>query len=139
MSLPLLAAGDGDVSVDEESVIRGVLDSQVEAWNRGDIETFMEAYENSEALLFASGDQVTRGWKTTLERYQTRYHSPEKMGELAFELLQVDLLGSDHAKVLGRWRLTREEDSPNGLFTLILAKRGGSWRIIHDHTSSAIE
>lgn len=139
MLLPFWVACSQPTDVNEEEAIRRILASQVEAWNAGDIEAFMQGYDRSDELLFASGDQVTRGWQTTLQRYLTRYDSPTKMGQLAFEVLQVDALGTQHAKVLGRWRLTREDDTPHGLFTLILARREGSWRIIHDHTSSASE
>ena len=134
-----IARGDEDLATDDDAAIRELLAAQAEAWNEGDLEGFMQAYEPSDALLFASGNQLTYGWRTTLERYQRRYDTPEKMGQLAFEVLQVDLLGSQHAKLLGRWRLIREEDSPHGLFTLILARHEGSWRIIHDHTSAASE
>jgi len=139
LGLPMRVEGDPGPEDEARSEIVALLEAQVVAWNEGDIEGFMRAYDPSEELLFASGDQVTRGWRTTLERYQNRYGSRAEMGRLAFELLQVDLLGEAHAKVLGRWRLVREEDSPHGLFTLILARGEGTWRIIHDHTSSASE
>jgi uncharacterized protein (TIGR02246 family) len=135
---PLPARADEELS-DLESQIRALLGAQVEAWNEGDLEGFMAAYESSPELVFASGDQVSYGWQTTLERYQMRYNGPEQMGQLAFEVLQVDPLGSEYAKVLGRWQLSREDDSPHGVFTLILAQRDGAWRIIHDHTSAADE
>lgn len=137
LATPLLAQEESPSG--DEIAIRTLLEAQVRAWNAGDIEGFMGAYEPSEEVLFASGGDLTRGWRKTLERYRVRYDSPEKMGHLAFELLQIDLLGSAHAKVLGRWSLERDADRPHGLFTLILARREDSWRIIHDHTSSACE
>jgi ketosteroid isomerase-like protein len=117
--------------------ITRLLEDQATAWNRGDIEGFMAGYEPSETLRFASGGDVTRGWKSTLERYRSRYPDTATMGRLSFTELEVTPLGSDAAVVFGQWRLVRGADSPHGLFTLTLRKGGQGWRIIQDHTSSA--
>jgi beta-aspartyl-peptidase (threonine type) len=55
------------------AAIRKVMDDQVEAWNRGDIDRFMTGYWRSERLVFISGDTVTRGWQPTLDRYKKTY------------------------------------------------------------------
>ncbi|PWE16620.1 DUF4440 domain-containing protein [Marinicauda salina] len=114
-----------------------VLAAQQEAWNAGDVRGFMDGYWNSEALIFASGGDVTRGWEPTLERYLARYDTPEAMGRLAFSGIEVSALGEDAALAFGRWRLERETDAPNGLFSLVFRRIDGDWRIVHDHTSSA--
>lgn len=119
------------------AAVRAVLDAQAAAWNRGDIEGYMEGYERSGETVFVSGDNVTRGWQTVLERYKRGYNSREKMGQLAFSDLEIKPLGKDTAVALGRWQLTRANDTPHGRFTLILRRTKQGWRIIHDHTSSA--
>jgi ketosteroid isomerase-like protein len=45
------------------------------------------------------------------------------------------MLGSQNALVRGRWHLKMKTEQPGGLFTLIMRKINGEWRIIHDHTS----
>lgn len=117
--------------------IRQLLATQSTAWNRGDIAGFMQAYAQSDELRFASGGTVTYGWRATLERYQKRYPDQAAMGALAFTELAVTELAPDAAIAFGRWQLTREKDTPNGLFTLTLKKTPAGWRIIQDHTSSA--
>ncbi len=117
--------------------IRAVLDAQVAAWNRGDIEAFMEGYARSPDTTFVSGDTVTRGWQVVLDRYRRSYATRERMGTLSFSELEIKLLARDTAIVLGRWQLTRAGDEPRGRFTLIFRRLGGNWRITHDHTSSA--
>src|ERR1700754_83817 len=63
--------------------ILAVLDKQVAAWNRHDLEGFMAGYRNSEKLSFYSGGVKTSGWNTTLERYRNRYQSEgREMGHL---------------------------------------------------------
>ena len=118
-----------------EQSVRAVLDMQVQAWNRGDIEGFMQGYAKSDETVFVSGDNVTRGWQTVLDRYKKTYDSREKMGTLEFSELEIKPLGKDAAVALGRWKLTREKDTPHGRFTLIFHRTKNGWRIIHDHTS----
>jgi ketosteroid isomerase-like protein len=119
------------------SGVRAVLDKQVEAWNRGDLEGFMAGYWNSPDLVFQSGATLTRGWQQTQERYRRLYQAEGKeMGRLRFEELDVQPLSPDAAFVRGRWRLTMKDGSqPGGLFTLLLRRVGGEWKIVHDHTS----
>lgn len=122
-----------------ESAIRAVLTAQTKAWNQGDIPGFMQGYVRDETLRFASGGSVQRGWQQTLERYQKRYDSPAKMGVLSFEDLEIHVLSNDWAEVFGRYVLKRDASvgDATGLFTLLMAREGADWRVLHDHTSAA--
>ena len=116
---------------------RAVLDAQAAAWNRGDLETFVETYENSPSITFL-GKELSHGRDAVLARYKRTYNTPEKMGKLRFEVLTLRPLGNDHAMVLGKFFLTRSASGggdASGHFTLILHKGPGGWKIVHDHTS----
>ena len=115
--------------------IKSVMNTQVTAWNAGDIEGFMKGYWKSEQMKFVSGDNVSRGWQAALDRYKKNYDSKAKMGVLTFSGLEVNILSKDSAVVLGSWSLAREKDNPKGKFTLIFRKFKDGWRIVHDHTS----
>jgi uncharacterized protein (TIGR02246 family) len=117
--------------------IQSVLRAQQEAWNRGDIDEFMNGYARSASTVFVSDDQVTRGWDTVRERYRKKYSDRTKMGTLAFSDFAITMLSPDAAVVLGRWALKRESDEPKGRFTLIFKRLPEGWRIVHDHTSAA--
>ena len=119
------------------TAVRAVLEAQAAAWNRGDVEGYMEGYAKEETTTFVSGDTVTRGWQTVLERYKARYDTRAKMGTLAFNELEIKPLSEFYFMATGRWQLTREADTPHGRFTLILRRTNAGWRIVHDHTSSA--
>jgi ketosteroid isomerase-like protein len=120
-----------------KAAIRAVLEAQAAAWNRGDIEGYMDGYDRSPDIAFASGDRVTRGWQTVLDRYKKAYDSREKMGTLTFSDLEITFLGKNTARVLGNWHLQRTKDEPHGRFTLLFRKRKSGWKIVHDHTTSA--
>ncbi|HVF27163.1 MAG TPA: nuclear transport factor 2 family protein [Pyrinomonadaceae bacterium] len=133
-TMPEATGAENDKSV---AAVRAVLDAQVAAWNRGDIEEFMIGYERAETIVFVSGDNVTRGWQPVMDRYRKNYGSPEKMGTLAFSELEIKPLSPFYAMAVGRWQLTRAGDTPRGRFTLIFRRTAEGWRIVHDHTSSA--
>jgi len=120
-----------------EAAIRQVLQTQIEAWNRHDLEGFMAGYWNSPELTFFSGATETHGWQETLVRYRTKYQAPgAEMGKLEFNDLQVELLGPTSAFVRGKFQLTLSNGKqPHGLFTLVFRQFPEGWKIIHDHSS----
>jgi ketosteroid isomerase-like protein len=120
----------------DERAIRKVLDDQVAAWNKGDLDAFMAGYWNSPELTFISGKDLTRGYQATLERYKKKYQAEGKeMGKLAFTDLVVTPLAADVALVTGKWELTLSKEIVGGRYTLVVKKLPAGWRIIHDHTS----
>ena len=133
-----LAARPDKKADKEMEAVRAVIEAQQAAWNRGDIEGFMNGYAREEGITFLSGDTLTRGWQTVLERYRKNYDSRAKMGTLAFSELEFKPLSPFYTMVTGRFQLTRENgETPHGRFTLIFRRTTGGWRIVHDHTSSA--
>jgi L-asparaginase / beta-aspartyl-peptidase len=136
-ALPLLLAGC--VSIDstaDQSKILQVLTDQADAWNRGDLEAFLDGYWRSEQTVFAGGGDIHRGFEAMAARYRQSYGTREKMGKLTFSGLTVEWFGKDRAVVTGSWELQRTADKPGGVFTLIFRKLPEGWRIVHDHTSS---
>jgi ketosteroid isomerase-like protein len=119
--------------------IRRLLADQAAAWNRGDIPEYMQAYWHSDELSFSSGGKTTYGYDAAQAAYESRYPTPERMGRLTFSDLQVRVLCSKAALVLGGWHLDREPDPVGGNFSLVLRVIDGEWRIIHDHTSQLRE
>jgi uncharacterized protein (TIGR02246 family) len=119
----------------DDAAIRRVMDDQAAAWNRGDLEAFMQGYWRSDKLVFVSGDRVTRGWQQTLDNYKKNYATREKMGKLTFSDLEITVLSKDAAVVLGSWSLARQNDNPKGKFTLVWRKFRSGWRIVMDHSS----
>src|SRR5207248_11235111 len=72
------------------SEIRAVLRAQQEAWNRGDIDSFMNGYARADTTVFVSGDEVMRGWKTDRYRYLNKYSDRAKMGTLTFADREIE-------------------------------------------------
>lgn len=115
--------------------IKVVMAAQEEAWNRGDIDAFMEYYWKSPNLQFIGSKGPTYGWENTLKRYKSTYSSRELMGKLQFDILNIDRRSSDVITVVGKFTLIRQSDQPTGHFLLVFQKIGKKWLIVADHTS----
>jgi len=127
----------------DEAQIRAALAAQTDAWNRADIPTFMQTYENSPETTFI-GATLRKGYGPILERYTKSYTTPEQMGKLTFGNLDVHLLPTssgvvEYAVVTGTFHLDRaahgEAKKDDGIFSLVWRKGPQGWKIILDHTS----
>jgi ketosteroid isomerase-like protein len=126
----------GAMSADEAR-IHQVLDTQVDAWNRGDVDAFMSGYWKSESLEFVGAGGVTRGYQEVLERYKKAYPDRAAMGKLSLSDLEIHGECPDSAYVVGKFQLVRAKDSPTGYFTLDFRKFADGWKIVVDHTTAA--
>lgn len=136
--LPLTASAQTGklTGADEEAIIQLLADQQ-DSWNEGNIDAFMVGYWKSDSLVFVGGSGAVYGWKNTLKGYHQRYPDRTAMGMLTFEILQMDALGLNHARILGRYHLKRTIGDASGTFTLIFYRFPDGWKIISDHTSAS--
>jgi ketosteroid isomerase-like protein len=121
---------------DAEAQIRAVLDMQSAAWNRGDVDAFMEGYWKSEETEFLGANGLVRGWHAVLDRYRRNYPDRKAMGQLTFSDLEVHTVCADASYVIGQFHLERESDHPSGIFTLNFRKFPEGWRIVADHSTA---
>jgi uncharacterized protein (TIGR02246 family) len=119
----------------EAESIRKLLQTQTEAWNKGDIEGFMQTYWKSDSLLFIGKSGVNRGWKATLANYKKGYPDTTAMGKLFFDLIEIKQLSPEYFYVVGKWMLKRSIGDLSGHYDLLLRKIKGKWVIIADHSS----
>jgi ketosteroid isomerase-like protein len=117
------------------TAIRTVLNTQEAAWNKGDIEGFMQGYWKHDSLIFIGSNGPRYGWENTLERYRQSYNTPEKMGQLHFTIINIEFLSKENCRVLGKWDLKRTIGDAGGYFTLVFRKFRNGWKIVYDHTS----
>ena len=129
--------------------IEAVIERQVAAWNRGDLEGFCADY--TEDTIFISSSGRTQGRQQVLERYQRRYPDRAAQGTLDIKVLdfkahdgtEISMLGDARpsrvhsATVVGRWSLdysdNPEKESATGLTLLVFARDpDGSWKIVRD-------
>jgi ketosteroid isomerase-like protein len=120
----------------DKLAIGQILTQQVEAWNEGDLEKFMDGYWVSDSLRFIGKSGITYSWKTTLANYKKSYPDKATMGKLNFEILHLEGVGKKAAFVIGKWHLKRpEKGDVSGYFSLLWRKIKGKWVICADHSS----
>lgn len=119
----------------DETAIRQLLNDQVRFWNRGDIDSFMITYWQSDSLMFIGKNGITYGWTNTLNNYKKNYPDLAAMGRLSFEIVLVKRLSFEYFQVIGKWNLQRSMGDLSGHYTLLLKKINGNWLIIADHSS----
>ena len=112
-----------------------LLDTQTQAWNRGDLEDFMKGYWENDSLRFIGKSGITYGYNNTLNNYKRGYPDTAAMGQLQFTILVVKKLSPRYCEVVGKWYLKRSIGDAHGNFTLLFRKIKGVWKIIADHTS----
>ncbi|WP_395807750.1 YybH family protein [Daejeonella sp.] len=119
----------------QNDLILKLLEDQRQAWNRGDLNEYMQGYNQSDSLLFVGKNGPQYGWNNTLENYKKSYPNQSAMGYLSFDIKEIKMIATDYAFVLGAWHLKREKDEPKGFFTLLVKKIKGHWKVISDHSS----
>ncbi len=122
--------------IKDEKKILTILEKQTVAWNRGDLDAFMEGYWHNDSLMFIGKTGITYGYNETLANYKKGYPDKESMGELKFDIIKITKLGKDACYVIGKWHLKREKKGDiGGHYTLLFRKLQGQWVIVADHSS----
>jgi len=119
---------------DKQAILKLMHDQQT-AWNKGDIDAFMQGYWKSDSLVFVGKSVPLYGWQNTINRYKKAYPDKNAMGQLTFGIIKLDILDHNNAFMLGSWHLDRKAGPIGGYFTLWFRKINGEWKIVCDHTS----
>ena len=141
-----LAAEQGAEKALEE--VRELIRTQVEAWNRGDLEAFTSGYAEDAAFLSPSG--LTRGRGEVLARYRKRYPDRRAMGRLSLEPIEMRpaagteftaLGGARPSRVHGvsvaaRWEIAYPDEPgkepASGLTLIVFRRTRDGWEIVQD-------
>src|SRR5947209_16959756 len=93
-----------DVPAERKAIVQVVADMEA-AWNRGDFRGYMAGFKNPD-VVFVSRGQFQQGWQGTLDHYVRDYGgAPQRRGHLHFWDVRVELLASDAAQLISRYRL----------------------------------
>lgn len=110
--------------------IESLLSRSAAAWSAGDLDAFMECYEDSPDTVYLSATRLVSGYAAIRAMYAERFG--HAMGSLKIKVLQIRPIGESHALVVGSYAL----DEHSGLCSLVLRASARGWRISADHTWS---
>lgn len=129
------AGAGGGAGTGPAAEIEAALLASAEGWNRGDLAAFLEPYSASTTFVGSAG--LLRGKGEVEAMYRRSYFGGAEPPTLRFADIEVRLLGPDHALALGRYLLYDAAGTltAQGPFSLVWARTGEGWRIVHDHSS----
>lgn len=117
---------------EDRKAIRSVLKMQQDAWNKGDLESFMQGYVKSDSLKFYGNSGLTHGWQNTLDNYKIGYPTKAETGNLSFTIDAITKIEEGAYYMMGQFHLVRDVGNANGVFLIIFRKIEGEWKIIAD-------
>jgi|SRR5687768_6665664 len=119
-----------------EASIRARLEEGKAAWNRGELNSYLDGYLDSDRTRWASGGIVLRGKNAIARAFRARFPTPAEMGHFEVSQMEIDVLGSNDALVFAHWSHTAAQATRKGHFTIHLKKVDGQWYVFSDHTSA---
>ena len=125
-------------SASDSASLRAEIDAMMTAsagaWNRGDLDEFMQDF--AERATFISSRGVLHGRAEIREVYAPRFAPGGVRDSLSFERTEVHPLAPGLAHVISHYRLVRGDSTVAlGPTSLVMRREGGRWRIAHDHSS----
>jgi len=118
--------------------IKKIMQNQVDSWNSGSIDGFMQGYWRSDELRFVTKNGVRLGYDSVANNYKRHYHNQEKMGKLSFKNMAFFSLPPDKKNevinVTGQWFVAQTEKTDSGFFTIFFTKIDSEWKIVIDNT-----
>jgi ketosteroid isomerase-like protein len=133
--LAILSSTNSFSQITDEQMIKDAMNEQLNAWNAGDIDRYMETYWHSDSLMFIGKNGPTYGWEKTKANYKKGYPDTAAMGKLDFEIINMKRLSFKYYSVVGKWHLKRSIGDIGGAFTLLFKKIKKKWVIVQDHSS----
>ena len=113
------------------------LSASSDAWNRGDLEAFVDDYARDSTTTFVAGGRVQYGWDWIHGNYARWWDLESERDSLQFEDVAARSLGSDYLLTTARFVLFRSDSvTASGPFTLVMKRIEGKWKIIHDQTGT---
>lgn len=141
LALTVLLSADGGTAPRDE--VLAVVQRQVAAWNRGDLDAFCAVYADDAVFVspprvatpdagVAASDGVTRGRSEVLARYKKRYPDGKAMGQLAIDPYDVRET-KDAVSISAKWTLRYPDKAAvSGNTVIVLVRSGPGWNIVHD-------
>jgi uncharacterized protein (TIGR02246 family) len=107
----------------------------VEAWNRHDLDAYLDGFLHSDDIVLVVEGETIRGWDLLSKALHGGYPNPKEMGTLTVDRMQVQMLAPDLAFVLIWYTMAFPKKNEYGTDTAIVKKVPEGWREVTSHTS----
>ena len=110
------------------------MEQSAEAWNKGDLDHFMELYDSAATFMMPSGPVGITGMKENYQKGFFNGNMPKQ--NLRYDDMVVRPLGKDYALLTGKFTLYGNGvKERSGRYSLIFIHTNAGWKILHDHSS----
>lgn len=128
-----------DLGAEVPRVVRAYVDAN----SRADVGAMMEMFSRKAGVVSIGDGKIARGWDAIrseaqkLVGFRGRY-------KIFLGVVDVSFLGTGYALAVAPYTITLlTEEGANaqirGALTLILDNSSGTWKIMHEHSSSAVD
>lgn len=120
-----------------EMRVQGQIAEQIQAWNRGDLETALAAYCPSANIVWVNKSGVSRGYESFASSMRAEFGGrPAAMGTLAIAVENALDLGENESLVTIRWSIIRGgKRLMGGVSSQLWAWCDGRMRVVFEHAS----
>jgi uncharacterized protein (TIGR02246 family) len=122
-------------AADPEKEVYDTLSRMVDAWNRHDIDGYLDTFWRSENLVIVVEGENIRGWDLLSKAYHTGYPNLEEMGKMTLDRVQVQVLAPDIGFALAWFTAVFPKKKEFGTATMIFKRLPEGWRIAIAHSS----
>ena len=133
------AAGQGAGSVRTE--VQQFVKSYVDAQNKPDATAVMDMVSRKPGVSVTGMGKITRGWEAIRASVDEDVGSPTNP-KMILGVIDAEPLGNAYALAVAPFSATlstpRGDIQVHGAITLVVEKVGGSWKVLHEHTSVQI-
>lgn len=118
----------------DEKKIREVMKREIETWNAGDIEGYVELYApvDSVRMLYNGGEVYG---KDNILAFYKKYWPKEKMGQLSFTNVKLERLSRRYFFTTGYFHVRQADGKEiKGRFSGLMKKIKDRWYLYTDHS-----
>jgi uncharacterized protein (TIGR02246 family) len=120
---------------DPEKEIYDEVNRAVDAWNRHNLDGYLDTFWRSDSLMVVVEGETVRGWDLLSKALHTGYPDPSEMGSLTLDRVQVQMLSSDLGVALTWDTVSFPKKKEFGTSTIVMKKLPEGWRVVVMHTS----
>ena len=142
---PIAADSKTDLDTINEQKVAGASESEreiyeqmnklVDAWNRHDLDGYLDGFWHSDSLVVVVEGETVRGWDLLSRAYHAGYPNPSEMGTVNLDRAQVQMLAPDLGFILMWDTVVFAKKKEFGTSTVIMKKLPEGWKVAVQHSS----
>jgi uncharacterized protein (TIGR02246 family) len=120
---------------DSEKEIYDQMMKMLDAWNRHDLDAYLDGFLRSDDIVLVVDGETIRGWDLLSKAFHSGYPNRGEMGTVTFDRMQVQMLAPDLGFVLIWYTIAFPKKKQFGTDTIVIKKVAEGWREMISHTS----